>query len=39
MACVRRAVDDCAKAGAEILEVSLPHTELCDRGLLYHRHR
>jgi len=27
MACVRRAVDDCAKAGAEILEVSLPHTE------------
>mgnify|MGYP001156616268 FL=1 len=27
MACVRRAVDGCAAAGAEIVEVSLPHTE------------
>ncbi len=27
MACVRRAVDACAAAGAEIVEVSLPHTE------------
>ena len=27
MALVRRAVDGCAKAGAEIVEVSLPHTE------------
>jgi aspartyl-tRNA(Asn)/glutamyl-tRNA(Gln) amidotransferase subunit A len=27
MACVRGAVDGCAKAGAEIVEVSLPHTE------------
>ncbi|HOE62077.1 MAG TPA: Asp-tRNA(Asn)/Glu-tRNA(Gln) amidotransferase subunit GatA [Kiritimatiellia bacterium] len=27
MACVRRAVDACATAGAEIVEVSLPHTE------------
>lgn len=27
MACVRRAVDACAAAGAEVVEVSLPHTE------------
>ena len=27
MACVRRTVDACAAAGAEIVEVSLPHTE------------
>lgn len=27
MACVRKAVDACAAAGAEIVEVSLPHTE------------
>jgi len=27
MAGVRRAVDGCAKAGAEVVEVSLPHTE------------
>ncbi len=27
MASVRRAVDGCAKAGAEVVEVSLPHTE------------
>ena len=27
MACVRKAVDGCAAAGAEIVEVSLPHTE------------
>ena len=27
MACVRRAVDACATAGAEVVEVSLPHTE------------
>jgi len=27
MACVRGTVDACAKAGAEIVEVSLPHTE------------
>lgn len=27
MACVRKAVDACAAAGAEIMEVSLPHTE------------
>jgi aspartyl-tRNA(Asn)/glutamyl-tRNA(Gln) amidotransferase subunit A len=27
MACVRQAVDGCAAAGAEIVEVSLPHTE------------
>lgn len=26
-ACVRRAVDGCAAAGAELVEVSLPHTE------------
>jgi aspartyl-tRNA(Asn)/glutamyl-tRNA(Gln) amidotransferase subunit A len=27
MACVRRAVEGCAAAGAEVVEVSLPHTE------------
>jgi aspartyl-tRNA(Asn)/glutamyl-tRNA(Gln) amidotransferase subunit A len=27
MACVRKAVDGCAAAGAEMVEVSLPHTE------------
>ncbi len=27
MACVRRTVDACAAAGAEVVEVSLPHTE------------
>jgi aspartyl-tRNA(Asn)/glutamyl-tRNA(Gln) amidotransferase subunit A len=27
MACVRKAVDGCAAAGAEIVDVSLPHTE------------
>jgi aspartyl-tRNA(Asn)/glutamyl-tRNA(Gln) amidotransferase subunit A len=27
MACVRKAVDACAAAGAEIVDVSLPHTE------------